>query len=169
MKKFLSLTLAAMLMLAALPACSNSGGEQKPVDLSAFAKTLQEKYEFASYLMEMTPDYQYFEEDMERSFPGLLAMDLEQKVFLMTLISLNNGEVDLVQAKSAGDAAKVAELFQARVDYMAGDGENPGGAFYPGPTELWLNCSQVVTKGNYVMLVVGDDYEQIVKDFNALF
>ena len=96
-------------------------------------------------------------------------MELEQKVFLMTLISLNNGEVDLVQAKNADDAAKVAGLFQARIDYMAGDGETPGGAFYPGPTELWLNNSQVVTKGNYVMLVVGDDCERIVEDFNALF
>lgn len=169
MKKVLSLTLAAMLMLAALPACSSSSGGQDQVDLSAFAKTLQEKYEFASYLMEMTPDYEYYQDDMERTLPGLLEMDLEQRVILMTLISINQGEIDLVQAKNAGDAAKVAEMFQARIDYMAGDGESPGGAWYPGPTELWLNQSQVVTRGNYVMLVVGDDCQQIVEDFNALF
>lgn len=42
MRRILSLALAATL-LAALPACAGTGGEQKRVDLSAFAKTLQEK------------------------------------------------------------------------------------------------------------------------------
>lgn len=168
MKKTLCAALAAILTLSLLSACAG-GAPQKQVDLSAFAKTLQEKYEFASYLMEMTPDYEYYEEDMERALPELLELELEQQVILMTLISINSGEIDLIQAKNAQDAAKAAEIFQARVDYMAGDGENPGGAFYPGPTELWMNYSQVVTKGNYVMLVVGDDYQQIVSDFNALF
>jgi len=168
MKKTLCAALAAILSLSLLSACAG-GASQKQVDLSAFAKTLQEKYEFASYLTEMTPEYEYFEEDMKRMLPELLELDLEQQVLLVTLISINNGEIDLVQAKSAGDAAKVQEIFQARIDYMAGDGENIGGAFYPGPTQLWLNCSRVVTKGNYVMLVCGEDYEQIVEDFNALF
>ena len=168
MKKTLCAALSAMLALSLLSACTG-GAPQKQVDLSAFAKTLQEKYEFASYLMEMTPEYEYFEEDMTRALPELLELELEQQVILMTLISINNGEIDLVQAKNAQDAAKVKDIFQARVDYMAGDGENPGGAFYPGPTELWMNHSQVVINGNYVMLVVGDDCEQIVSDFNALF
>jgi len=168
MKKTVRAALAAIVSLSLLSACAG-GGTQKQVDLSAFAKTLQEKYEFASYLTEMTPGYEYFEEDMKNTLPGLLDLDLEQRVLLVTMISINNGEIDLVQAKNAGDAAKAAEIFQARIDYMAGDGESPGGAWYPGPTQLWTNCSQVVTKGNYVMLVVGEDYEQIVDEFNALF
>lgn len=117
----------------------------------------------------MSPEYEYFEEDVERALPGLLAMDLEQRVLLHTMININNGEIDLVQAKSAEDAARAAEIFQARIDYMAGDGKNTGGAFYPGPTELWLNNAKVVTQGNYVMLVCGEDYERIAEDFNALF
>jgi hypothetical protein len=139
------------------------------VDLSAFAKSLQEKYEFASYLTEMTPEYPYYEQDMANNLPGLLDMDLEQMVIYMTMITLNNGEFSMVQAKSPQDAAKAAEIFQARIDYMAGDGESPGGAFYPGPTELWLNSARVVTQGNYVLMVVGEECEQIVEDFNALF
>ncbi len=168
MKKTVRAALSAMLALSLLSACAG-GDARKQVDLSAFAKALQEKYEFASYLTEMTPEYEYFEEDMQRMLPELLELDLEQQVLLVTLISINNGEIDLVQARNAGDAAKVQEIFQARIDYMAGDGENPGGAFYPGPTQLWTNCSQVVAKGNYVMLVCGEDYEQIVDEFNALF
>lgn len=118
MRRILSLALAATL-LAALPACAGTGGEQKRADLSAFAKALQEKYEFAGYLSEMSPEYEYFEEDVERALPGLLAMDLEQRVLLHTMININNGEV--------------------------------------------------VTQGNYVMLVCGEDYERIAEDFNALF
>lgn len=170
MKKTVRAALAAILVLSLLSACAGgTPAPQKQVDLSSFAKTLQEKYEFASYLVEMTPEYEYYEEDMERAFPALLEMDLEQQVVLMTLININNGEIDLVQTKSAEDAEKVKELFQARIDYMAWDGENPGGAFYPGPTQLWLNNSRVVSNGNYVMLVCGEECDQIVDDFNALF
>ena len=168
MKKFLTVTLASALLLAGLLSCSG-GSQEKQVDLSAFAKSLQEKYEFASYLTEMTPEYPYYEQDMANNLPGLLDMDLEQMVIYMTMITLNNGEFSMVQAKSPQDAAKAAEIFQARIDYMAGDGESPGGAFYPGPTELWLNSARVVTQGNYVFMVVGEECEQIVEDFNALF
>lgn len=165
MKKILAAAITAALCLSLLSACAGGGGAQKQVDLSEFAKTLQEKYEFASYLTEMDTDKEW----VEQFLPGLLEMDLEQRILLMTMISLNNGEIDLIQTKTADDASKVAELFTNRIDYMVGDGESPGGAWYPGPTELWTNCSQVVTKGNYVMLVVGDDYDQVVADFNALF
>lgn len=168
MKKFLTVTLASALLLAGLLSCSG-GSQEKQVDLSAFAKSLQEKYEFASYLTEMTPEYPYYEQDMANNLPGLLDMDLEQMVIYMTMITLNNGEFSMVQAKSPQDAAKAAEIFQARIDYMAGDGESPGGAFYPGPTVLWLNSARVVTQGNYVLMVVGEECEQIVEDFNALF
>lgn len=168
MKKFLTVTLASAPLLAGLLSCSG-GSQEKQVDLSAFAKSLQEKYEFASYLTEMTPEYPYYEQDMANNLPGLLDMDLEQMVIYMTMITLNNGEFSMVQAKNPQDAAKAAEIFQARIDYMAGDGESPGGAFYPGPTELWLNSARVVTQGNYVLMVVGEECEQIVEDFNALF
>lgn len=168
MKKFLTVTLASALLLAGLLSCSG-GSQEKQVDLSAFAKSLQEKYEFASYLTEMTPEYPYYEQDMANNLPGLLDMDLEQMVIYMTMITLNNGEFSMVQAKSPQDAAKAAEIFQARIDYMAGDGDEIGGAFYPGPTELWRNSSRVVTQGNYVMMVTGEDCDRIVEDFKALF
>lgn len=169
MKRFLAVTMTCALLLAGLLACSGGGEPQKQADLSAFAKTLQEKYEFAAYLSEMTPEYPYYEEDMNRSLPGLLDMDLEQMVIYMTMITLNNGEFSMVKAKSPEDAAKAAEIFQARIDYMAGDGETPGGAFYPGPTELWLRSSRVETQGNYVLMVAGEACDQIVEDFKALF
>lgn len=168
MKKFLAVTLSCALLLAGLLACAGKG-EDKQADLSAFAKTLTETYEFAGYLTEMTPEYPYYEEDMNRSLPGLLEMDLEQMVIYMTMITLNNGEFSMVQAKSPEDAARAAEIFQGLIDYMAGDGDEIGGAFYPGPTELWRNSSRVEIQGNYVLMVAGEDCDRIVDDFKALF
>ena len=52
---------------------------------------------------------------------------------------------------------------------MVGDGNGPGGAWYPEPTRVWDECSRIVSNGNYVMLVVSEQCDDIVADFNALF
>ena len=62
------------------------------------------------------------------------------------------------------DVDAVKAILQTRIDNMAN-----GGAFYPEPTRLWTECSQVVSNGNYVMMVVNESYSSVVKDFNALF
>ena len=102
-------------------------------------------------------------------YPGLSAVATEQCLVYVTQMSMNNGEFGLVQVKNSADVAAVKAIFQARVDYMAGDGENPGGAWYPGPTEQWQNNSRVVSNGNYVMMVVHESCDDIVAQFNALF
>lgn len=169
MKKALCAVLAAVLTLSLLSACAGET-QQEPVDLSAFAQTLRETYEFAQHLSAMDPDAEEFaKQSIEQYLPGLLDMDLEQRVICMSMMRLNNGEFSLVQTKNAQDAETVKELFQNRVDYMVGDGESPGGAWYPGPTELWRNSSRVVSHGNYVMMVVAEECGQIVDEFNALF
>ena len=169
MKKALCAVLAAVLTLSLLSACAGET-QQEPVDLSAFAQTLRETYEFAQHLSAMDPDAEEFaKQSIEQYLPGLLDMDLEQRVICMSMMRLNNGEFSLVQTKNAQDAETVKELFQNPVDYMVGDGESPGGAWYPGPTELWRNSSRVVSHVNYVMMVVAEECGQIVDEFNALF
>lgn len=108
MKKLFSLLLTSALCLSLLTACSGGQG-QKQVNLADFAKTLQEQYEFAAYLSEPDLDFEYDKQIIEETMPGLLDLDLEQRVILMTMISLNNGEIVLVQAKSADDAAKAKD------------------------------------------------------------
>ena len=71
----------------------------------------------------------------------------------------------MVQAKDADGAAKVKEIFQARVDAKGTDG--PGN--YPEEVEMWQRSAQVVENGNYIMLVCHDDADAIVEEFNALF
>ena len=61
MKKFIlsmGVTAAAVLLLL-LSSCSG-GTAQKQADLSAFAQTLQEKYDFAAFLMEQDPEADEF-------------------------------------------------------------------------------------------------------------
>lgn len=164
MKKFLAVTLSCALLLAGLLSCSGGGEAQKRVDLSAFAKSLQETYEFAAYLGEMDPENEYDKDTYDRTFPGLLGLDLEQRINLVGMITLNNGEIGLAQAKNAGDAARVKDSFQARINYMV-----ETGAFYPGPVELWTNSSRIEVNGNYVLLVCAEECDQIVDEFNALF
>ena len=113
MKKTLCAALAAALCLSVLSACG-PGQAEKQVDLSAFAQTIQEKYEFAAYLMEQDPEADEFaKQSIEQYLPGLLDLDLEQRGIYMSMITMNNGEFSMVQAKSAEDAAKVGEIFQA--------------------------------------------------------
>ena len=161
--------LCAAVALCLLVGCA-ARKEEKQVDLSAFAGALKENYEFAAYLMELDPEAEeYARESIEQYLPGLLELDLEQRVIYMSMMRLNNGEFSMVQTKSPQDAETVKELFQNRVDYMVGDGESPGGAWYPGPTELWTNSSRVEVHGNYVLMVVAEECDQIVSEFNALF
>ena len=50
-----------------------------------------------------------------------------------------------------------------------GDGTSPGGAWYPETMEQWQNNSRVVSVGNSVMLVVMDNADEIVTEFQNLF
>ena len=106
---------------------------------------------------------------MDNNYAGLSAIAMEQTEVYINFMSMNNGEIALVQVKDAGDVDKVKAIFQARIDYMVGDGNGPGGAWYPEPTQIWEENSRVVSNGNYVMMVVGNDCDAIVNDFNALF
>lgn len=138
------------------------------VDLAAFAETTLGSYEFG-FLELVNPDDELGASLLSNYYAGLTDLNLNQTVVYICMMSMNNGEFALVEAGNADDAAAAAGIFQARIDYMAGDGDNPGGAWYPEPTRIWAECSQVVINGNYVMMVVHEQYSDIVDLFNALF
>ena len=157
MKKFLAVLLA-MAMVLALVACGNTASQPtatpEPVDLAAFA----EKY-VSEQLM---PPLLDTNEDMgkqilDTSYAGLSDLDLEQCLPYVSMMSINNTEMVLVQTKNADDVAKVKEIFQARIDNMLN-----GGTFYPETIEIWQNNAEIVEKGNYVALVVSTDKDAIV-------
>lgn len=132
------------------------------VDLAAFYSSVTSQHEFGFLELAST-------ELMDGLYPGLTGVETEQCLVYVCMVSINNGEFGLVQVKNGGDVAAVKAAFQARIDYMVGDGNGPGGAQYPMAMDQWENNSRVVSNGDYVMMVVHENCDDIVSQFNALF
>lgn len=127
------------------------------VDLSAFYSDMTSQYEF--------PNLQAFTGDvLESYYPGMGAVSTKQCLVMGSMLTMNNGEFCLVEVSDSKDVDTVKSIFQSRIDYMVN-----GGAWYPEPTEIWTNNSRVVSNGNYVMMVVHPNCDDIVSAFNALF
>ncbi len=141
----------------------SSGSSSSQVDLSSFYSTITGKYQF-SFMTEAD------DATLTNFFAGLSDLSLSQQViYLCGLSPAPVGDFALVQVKDSKDVDTVKSIFQARIDYMVGDGNGPGGAWYPGPTTMWEEQSCIVTNGDYVMLIVHENCDDIVKEFNALF
>ena len=137
--------------------------EEKSVDLAAFFTKIEKDNDMSS--MEAADD-----ELIENCYPGLSAIQTQQLAVYMCMMNPSpNGDVVLVQVKDNKDVDAVKAILQARIQYMVGDGNGPGGAWYPEPTEMWENNSRIVTHGNYVMMVADFECDNIVNAFNALF
>ena len=166
MKKIISLALAALLT-ASLCACGPK--QEKQVDLAAFAQTVQQNHEFSGFLQRVDPEDEEMGELMaqmlDMDYPGLSDLELEQMEVYMLMISFSGGELALVQVKDAADAARVKDIFDARVASKSTEG--PGN--YPEEAELWQRSAKVASNGSYIMLVAHEDSAAIVSEFNALF
>ena len=64
---------------------------------------------------------------LETYYPGLTALSPKQCVVQMAMISASAVEIALVEVASSADVDTVKGIFQSRIDYQVGDGENPGG------------------------------------------
>jgi len=102
-------------------------------------------------------------------YPGLSQVERKQTVIFGAAISATAAEAALIEVANTKDVGVVRSLFQSRINYQVGDGDEPGGAWYPQTTEAWRNNSRVVSRGNYVMLIVSDNCDAIVDSFKALF
>lgn len=164
MKKNLTALLLALTLALSLAACGgSSGGESKSADLTAFYETLASDETLpAMMLLEE-------EEQLEAYYPGLSGVAAKQRVVALAAISSVAGELALVEVEDAGDLETVKGILQARIDYQVGDGNGPGGAFYPETMENWEKNSRIVSNGNTVMLVVCEDAGGAVERFQALF
>lgn len=133
------------------PADNTSSGS---VDLQAFYDDMTSTYEFQALQA-------FSGEILDSYYAGMSDVDTKQCLIMGTMMSMNNGEFCLVEVTNSSDVETVKAILQSRVDYMA-----ESGAWYPGPTELWTNSSRVVSNGNYVMMVVHENCDDIVDAFN---
>ena len=190
MKRILALTLSAAMLLALLCACGGgTENNNKNVDLAAFYQGLTEKYAVCetpeqAYPDDMVNDDSYFEPgtEMEQrqqwlkeqrdflqqaamgNYPGLSDISAEQCLVYAPMFSLSAAESVLIQVSNSSDVDKVKNILQARIDAQV-----DGGAFYPMAVEAWQNNARIVSNGNYIMLVVSDDCDAVVNEFNNLF
>ena len=167
-KRILALCALAALSLSLLAGCGPKepgGGEDKKVDLAAFAQSVQESHEFPSMDRVDPADPELGAVMLGNYYPGLTDLELKQAEIYLAIISFSGGELALVQAKNADDAAKVKAIFQARIDAKSTDGIGN----YPEELETWQRSSRLVENGNYLMLVCNEDCDAIVSEFNALF
>lgn len=146
---------------------SSSGGSSSApaskVDLQSFYDTTVGKYEF-SFMMEADSA------TLDNFFAGLSDLSLSQQVIYLCGMSPSpHGDFALVQVNDSKDVDTVKGILQARIDYMVGDGNGPGGAFYPMEQTMWEENARIASNGNYVMLIVHPNCDDIVKEFNALF
>ena len=63
------------------------------------------------------------------------------------LISIPN-QAQIMKRLHAADVAAVKAILQARINYMVGDGNGPGGAWYPEAMDTWESQSRVVSSGH---------------------
>lgn len=159
LKKVTSIVLAAVLALS-LTACGSKQDAEAPqsIDLNEFYATLFQG-EDSPAMSEVTEDM------LEDLYPGLTAIERKQTVVYMPMISAVAAEVALIEVANADDVEAVKDILQARIDYMVGDGEGPGGAWYPETMEQWELNSEIVTSGNCVCLFVSTDKDAMVESF----
>lgn len=127
-------------------------------DLSAFYTQLSGDYEFPSFMQQAD------QELMDIFYPGLSAVSSQQMLVYVNQMSMNMGELALIEVTDSKDVDGVKAILQARIDGMIN-----GGAWYPEPTRIWTECSRVVSNGNYILMVVHEQCDAIADDFNALF
>lgn len=161
MKKMMTMVCAVLMLTGILAGCGSSGSAgsgDKTVDLTTFYTEQSEKNEWGDSMIDLTDDL------LDSFYAGLKDISVKQSIIKMPMMSSVVNEIALVECENAEDAAKVAEIFQKRVDDQAN-----GGAWYPESMEAWSKA-QVITQGNYVaMIASAEKQDEIVADFNALF
>ena len=159
------------------------------VDLAAFYLGITEKYAVCetpeqAYPDDMVNDDSWFEPgasmeqrqewlEEQRDFlrntalglyPGLSGIATEQCLVYTPMFSLSAAESVLIQVSDAADVDAVKDILQARIDAQVN-----GGAFYPFAMEAWEKNSRIASNGCYIIMIVSEDCDAIVNDFNALF
>lgn len=189
-KRILALALSAVLLLALLASCGGDSGETKDVDLAAFYLTLTGKYAVPDTPEQAFPDELADDDESwafgpdtrdERlqeleqmrstkremalgSFPGLTDISTKQCLAYVNEISFSVSEAALVQVSDTADVGAVKSIFQARVDAQI-----EANKLYGAAADAYEFNSRIVSNGSYVMLIVSEDCDAIVDEFNALF
>lgn len=98
------------------------------------------------------------------SYPTLADYDFAQVAIYMPMMSVVANELAFIEVSNAADIDTAIAIFQARID-----GQIDGGGWYPATIQGWEQNSRIVSNGNFVMLVVAENADEVVDAFNAKF
>lgn len=159
MKKYLSLALALVLLLA-LTGCGKKGAGAP--DLAAYYADFE-----ASLGEDNTPMLVDLNEESEyipNFYPGLEDYTFQQSVLKMAAAGFVAYEFALVECEKEEDVEAVKGILQSRIDSQI-----EGGAFYPETVEAWQKAELIVNGNVAALIVAGEKQADAVTAFNALF
>lgn len=161
MKLILLLTLAAALLSACGgktqgPAADGTPQDPAPaadLDLGQFYADIEKACAWGEdYMVDIEGEL------LDAYYPGLSELAVKQLVAKAPMMSAVVNEMVFIECETEEDAAKAAEILQARIDYQVGDEENPGGAWYPESIAAWEK-GEVIQRGTYAALVASASYQ----------
>ena len=153
MKKVCSLMLALALVLS-LAACGGNTEKVADVDVSAL---------YDSYSQYM-PDMFFPDEDTMMNFLGIDAKDCKQYMVAICAEGMRSDEVWLIQAKNASSLEKLKKLAETRIEAKKDETVS-----YAPDQYVVVEKAVVLTKGNYLALLISPDVDALKAGFEAAF
>lgn len=153
MKRFAAAALS-LLLVPGLAACS--GGDEK----ADFEMDVQQVYEELTALPDM-PAMIELPEDKTLDFLGLDYSQCVQAVTAISAMNIQADEIWLVEAKDGSAAAEIEELARARVEQRMEEFKN----YAPDQYQVLENAA-ILREGNYVVLLVSQDTQELKAAFN---
>lgn len=151
MKRILALLLAAALLLA-LAGCSGKKTSEAPVDLKNVYQQMQEKL----------PRMMELDETMQLNLLGIRSEDCAQAVVAIFADGLQADEVWLLEAKDAAALERLTEKANSRVAAKLDETE-----FYLPEQYAVVKQAQLITRGNYLALLISPDVEALQTIFET--
>lgn len=153
MKKVLSLILPLTLVLG-MTACGGKTEDVADIDVNA----LYESY--AQYM----PDMFFPDEDTMMNFLGIDVKDCTQYMVAICAEGMRSDEVWLIQAKNASSLETLKKLAETRIEAKKDETVS-----YAPDQYVVVEKAVVLTKGNYLALLISPDVDTLKAGFEAAF
>lgn len=159
MKKRATLILAALLLLAAGCGGGEDGAEPPEVSLSGLYAGMAETCGWEEdYMTDVEGEM------LESYYPGLGAVEAEQRIAKVPVMSSDVNEIVLIQCGTEEDAEAAAAILQARIDAQVS-----GGAWYAETLAAWQKA-KVLRQGTYTALIASGEFQaELEEQFQQQF
>lgn len=157
MKKMIVIMLTAMVALV-ISACSND--KSSAIEVKESAKEMADKM----ITVVEQPALIELSEEQLNDFYMIDAAKLEDFSVRIPMMNVKTNEIAIFKVKDAKDVANIEAAAKQRAENVAKQFEH----YLPDQYENAKNY-KLVTKGNYVLMVISDNAEELVKVYESFF